>query len=287
MKFIDEIDIDLKKMIEADFGQYSKSGLNREQLLRWLHFKARQISPRYRKVFVSEEVKSKVNKYPVVTTIKGRLSFAQDLSPWLSERIRTRRSDFRADLLFNDWQIHHFHLGKFFETSKKIKRTGDVLFVFIESDHAVLLDIQPHNKWANKNLLEILLQTNPSDMEKYELKGIGQPYKPVVDNDLLRSRNAGTNSIIDISGKCYMAPGGGIVSSKHALRIVRHCDLYYDMKEAVINKVKNNSFPRQISRALSSNLLLPLTLGLHMHMGQLIVFDKNRRINLMEMKVLV
>ena len=55
--------------------------------------------------------------------------------------MRKKASDPKADLMFNDWQILHFHLGTIFVTSKSVRRTRDVLFAFIGSDHVVLLDL--------------------------------------------------------------------------------------------------------------------------------------------------
>ena len=89
--------------------------------------------------------------------------------------MRKKASDPKADLMFNDWQILHFHLGTIFVTSKSVRRTRDVLFAFIGSDHVVLLDVKPHGRgvrapWAMQDLLRILFRVSPDDMARTEFK---------------------------------------------------------------------------------------------------------------------
>jgi hypothetical protein len=43
--------------------------------------------------------------------IRRELEVGGNLSPWLSDRVRRKPQNPRADLMFNDWQIAHFHLG--------------------------------------------------------------------------------------------------------------------------------------------------------------------------------
>lgn len=287
MQFIDEIDIDLKSLIFKDFGSRARGNLSQDLLLKWFHFKARQITPRFRKVIKSAEIETLRGAYPTINLISENLSFAGDLQPWLSDKIRNKKTNFKSDLLFNEWQIHHFHLGNFYVTPQKIRRTESLLFVYIAENHAVMLDVQPHQRWANKGLLEILLRTHPIDMEKYDLKFVGKPYEPSNERELLEKRKAGITSLIDINDKMFAPPGGGISTSRHSRRIVDFNDLFHEQREAVINNLKNNNLPKNVLHTLTSNLLLPIKLGIRLEMGQIIFYEKNRNIDLMTTKPLV
>lgn len=49
--------------------------------------------------------------YPAIEQLKIELERGRDVSSWLSGRVRNRKTDAFVDLMFNDWQISHFHLG--------------------------------------------------------------------------------------------------------------------------------------------------------------------------------
>jgi hypothetical protein len=104
---VDETEADFRALIETDFGPLSPNDDFREALLNWLHFKGRSIPQRARNVVISPEVKAKLSQYPAIKQLRTELSKAGDLSPWLSDTIRRKAADARADTMFNDWQIIH------------------------------------------------------------------------------------------------------------------------------------------------------------------------------------
>ena len=95
-----------------------------ERLLDWLHFKARSIPPRPRSVRVSAEVARRTADFPAIDAIKAELEKGADLRPRLSDRVRKRKADPHADMMYNDWQIIHFHLGDV--AANEVKRTDEV-----------------------------------------------------------------------------------------------------------------------------------------------------------------
>lgn len=210
MRFTDDTEADLKSLIEKDFGPLP-GGTDTKRVLvlvDWLHYRARLIPERPRAVMLSPQVMSRRARYPAIDRIRTELERGGDLSPWLSDRICKRKADPKADLMFNDWQISHFHLGNFYEARGKIKRTtsGDLLFAHVKPDRAVLVDVQPHRSWTMTALLHILLDVSPADMP--ELKGIlGSQSGPLTDGQILNLRSNGYNAPIEIAGKVFMSPG--------------------------------------------------------------------------------
>jgi hypothetical protein len=219
---IDETESDLRTLVERDLGPLPPKANFQNALLDWLHFRARSIPQRPHRVIISPEVQQKMGNYPAVAKIRDELSQGKDITPWLSDSVRKKASDPKADLMFNDWQILHFHLGSLFVQPDKIGRTSDLLFAFVAPDRAVFLDVQPHGSWAMRDLLRVLLRVSPTDMTRCEFKGVlGSARGGYTDDEILKLRQSGMNAPIDIDGRLFLAPGLGVASSKHATRIVR------------------------------------------------------------------
>ena len=120
VQVIDETQADLTILIENDFGPLPAAARFDHALLNWLHYHARVIPRRPRQVVRSANIQTHVGRYPVITKIEQLLRVGGDLSPWLSGSVDTRKTDPCADLMFNDWQISHFHLAQVFATPKKL-----------------------------------------------------------------------------------------------------------------------------------------------------------------------
>jgi hypothetical protein len=145
MRWIDETEADLRSLIERDFGS-QPSPLPEIAVLDWMHYQARIVPRRRRTVMLSREVAALTATYPAIAQLKTELEAGHDVSPWLSDRVRKRKEDPFADLMFNDWQISHFHLGSYFVAPDKVARTDERLFVLIKADRAVFLDVKGHGR---------------------------------------------------------------------------------------------------------------------------------------------
>jgi len=111
MQVIDETPADIRRLVEGDFGPFDETREFNLVFLDWLHYRARRIWQHPRKAVVSAEVLEKQKSYPAIAAIRRELEVGGNLSPWLSDRVRRKPQNPRADLMFNDWQIAHFHLG--------------------------------------------------------------------------------------------------------------------------------------------------------------------------------
>lgn len=183
--------------------------------------------------------------------------------------------------MFNDWQIIHFHLGNLFVGKDKIDRTDDLLFAFIGDTHAVLLDVQPHGSWAMRNLLRILLRVSPSDLAQCEFRGILAGPRNYTDDEILQLRQAGMNAMLEIDGRFFMAPGMGVSSSKHSTRIVRATQAMMRNIAKARKELGNNTMPKPLLRRVSQSIGTPVKLGVRLEAGRLILYDKNRNLDIM------
>jgi hypothetical protein len=173
VRFIDETEADLRALIERDFGRLPDGGIANRNVLDWMHYRARLIPRRPRQVTISEQVVAQMATYPTIKRLKTEFEVGGDVSPWLSDRVRNRKDDPMADLMFNDWQISHFHLGNLFVSPSKVgpRPKGELLlFALVKADRVTFLELHPHGAWTMQQILSVLLQTSPKDMP--ELKGV-------------------------------------------------------------------------------------------------------------------
>jgi hypothetical protein len=278
VQVVDETETDLRALIARDLGTLPPVDLL-SALVDWLHFRARSVPQRPRNVIMSPEVQAKIYTYPAIPKISDELAQGKDVSPWLSDSIRKRPADPKADMMFNDWQVIHFHLGNLFVGKNKIGRTDELLFTFIGDAHAVLLDVQSHGSWAMRNLLRILLRVSPNDLARWELKGIVGGPRDYTDDEILGLRQAGMNAMLEIDGRFFMAPGMGVSSSKHSTRIVLATQTMMRNIVKARNDLENNTIPKPLLRRISQSIGTPVRLGVRLKAGQLMLYDKNRNLD--------
>lgn len=279
MHLIDETAADLQKLVEADFGPLPGGVMTSDNVHNWLHYRARIIACRPRSVKQSSEVQALRATYPAIASITAALRSGDDVTPWLSDRVRLRKQDRLADPMFNDWQVSHFHLGRIFDRPNRTKRDGPLLFAYIGADRATLLDVQPHGSWTRTDLLRILLRTNPSAMP--EAVGVLPSKTPMTDEQRAVLRGKGGSTAVEIDGKLYFPPGMGITSARTALRIRVFDDQLSGMIRDTAKQVETNTLPWRLMQRVAGQIGIPVRLGLRFDQGLFFVYDKNRRLDLM------
>lgn len=271
MRVIDDTKADLKALIRAGLGSANRLAFD-DQFLNWLHYKARTVPTLPRRVLISTEVQALRSKYSAIASIQLALQVGADIQPWLGNRCAPKVQH-DADMMFNHWQIVHFHLGNFFQTPSAIRRTDSLLFAHISAGEATLLDVQPHGAWTKIALLEILLQTNPTALERYEVcQGTARQW---TDEEYSRLRAHGGNALIEIAGRAFM-PGWGLTSSRHAMRIGRYKDWFCLMVQKLKAEFEADEVPTELKLAIYSRLGVPMRLGGCYSQGALAIIDKNR-----------
>lgn len=272
MQVVDDTQKDLERLIATDFG-VSPTGDFQTDFVNWIHFRARRVPRLPRRVFTSQEVMLHHIQYPAIEKIRLALMAGGDVGPWLSEKTHKDKANYRADMMFNDWQILHFHLGGVFQSPTKIRRTGPLLFVHITGDEATLLDVQPHGSWTMTALLEILLRTNPTGLERYEGRGI-TPMR-LSDDQYKNLRANGANTAIEIAGRAFM-PGGGRLLSGHAMRLYSYRDWFFGMIEKFQQDFRADVVEPRLKPVIYARLGIPVRLGAYYDDRGMAIIDKNR-----------
>jgi hypothetical protein len=270
VRVIDDTKADIERLIAADFGR-AASGDYQSDFVSWLHYRARRMPRLHRQVFLSQEIKLHLLSYLAIGTIRSNLEQGGNLEPWL--RIEKQKPDHRADMMFNDWMIQHFHLGEVFQSTSVIKRTGQLLFAHIRADEATLLDVQPHGSWSMIRLLETLLTTNPAALAQYEARGV-TPYR-LTDKEYRDFRSKNLNVALDVAGRAFM-PGGGKLSSGHAMRIYMYRDWFFRQLEHLHATLSAGVVEPHLRTAIYARLGTPVRLGVYYDDNGLAIIDKNR-----------
>jgi hypothetical protein len=287
VQLIDETEADLRTLIERDFGRLPDDGLANRTVLDWMHYRARLIPCRPRKVIVSEQVAARMAAYPAIKRLKTEFAVGRDVSPWLSDRVRNRKDDPMADLMFNDWQVSHFHLGNVFVSRSKVgpRPQGELLlFALVKANRVTFLDLHPHGAWAMQQILHVLLQTSPQDMP--EMKGVLGPRSGGgrTDEEHLKLRQSGLTAPIHLDGRMFLPPGLGVSTSGHATRIVFLFNNLSKQIRHIQGLFKDNNLPQQLLRKLAI-VGVPARLGVKLRDdGCLIIHEKTRAIELLALQ---
>jgi hypothetical protein len=157
MQAHDETDSDIAELTRRDFGYTPPPQNLKHAFLNWVHYRARRIPCRPRQIVMSAAVQARLPTYPAIGRICDALRAGEDVSAWLSRKKVTRKCNPRADMMFNDWQITHFHLGRVFAKPNMIGGADDLLYAHVSSEFVTLLDVLPHGSWAAQDLLRILI----------------------------------------------------------------------------------------------------------------------------------
>ena len=272
MQVIDDTLLDLDQLISKDFGN-KRAGSVARDFVDWLHYRARRVPMLPRQVFVSREVSKHQRNLPAIEKIRSRLVAGLDVAPWLSARTLTHKNDHRADMMFNDWQILHFHLGGVYQAPTLIRRSGPLLYAHITAEQATLLDVQPHGAWTQTALLEILLSTNAPALERYEAFKV-TPMR-LTDEQYSTMRKRGTNSLIEIAGRAFM-PGMALMSTGHAMRIEMYGNWFLRSVEKLRSELEANQIEQHLKRPIYERIGVPVRLGAYYDHGGLSIIDKNR-----------
>ncbi len=279
---IDETRSDIAKIIARDFGQVAQSDICRT-LLDWVHYRARRIPCHPRRVVLSREVQAKIGAYPAIKRIEFALTTGADVSAWLSRKIASHSRSPRADMMFNAWQISHFHLGQVFSNPNMVLGTNDLLYANVTAECVTMLDVRPHKNWTAQDLLRILLETRPEALEKMELKGITAA--AWTDTELEALRSKGNSAPVAVAGRVF-CPALGIATSGHAMRLNILCDGFWIAADTFKEAAKQNKLPRHLATQIASLMGVPVRLGAAFDpRGALSLYDKERRLAIYQTRI--
>ncbi|WP_420722490.1 hypothetical protein [Hwanghaeella sp. LZ110] len=143
----------------------------------------------------------------------------EPLRPNQSRKLEKRLYD---DAMFNDWGVHHFHLGTVPDTknSRIVRGTEEILFATVTENDFYAIGIFGHDSWTEESVLNIVHENWPELLESFVVREIIFPESNSHEGSNL-PRQAGVNAVSKrYDGTIHMSPGGGVTCSGHSERIL-------------------------------------------------------------------
>lgn len=204
-----------KLWIENQGYKTNNDALNTDYTLMALNRINRLIPQKPRKIIKSNEFRA-----PDSEPLKSGMEYlfnavrnGDDLLPFMSRQVNVKKFGLKQDAMFNDWNIHHFHMGTTFNKDGMIKGNKKILFALLDDNNFYCIKITDHD-FTNKELINIINNNWPKFINNHIINDIlDVEYVPNSD-ELGSLRKNGINSITKLDdGKFILPPGGGITSA--------------------------------------------------------------------------
>jgi hypothetical protein len=202
----------------------------------------RTIQPAPRSVRMSETLRRKLagsseSVRIAVRAIADRSARGESLRLFQSKGVAEAT---RHDDLFNDWRIHHLHVGPLHEprTLRRarsrteprkgyfIGRSDELLFVCVDDDALYMIDLLKHGSWADRVLFDTMYREWPHIVERHFARGIVG--YDVTNKQRAAARKNGLNLLTTVGERAYFPPGGGSSTSRMSIRVVTAADYFLD-----------------------------------------------------------
>ena len=258
MNFINDL-CKIAKQILDHYGVDSSSAeTDRDFIQMWMTVDLKLIPQQNYQVCRSKVLTSKSLPQDIndgIDSVQEKLEQGVDVTPHMSKGILNGSF---TDHLLSDWGIYHLHLGLSMD-GNFIKRTKEVLFVFIHESQAYFIDVRDHGRdgekhvFAQFDLLKTLADEFPKVIQRFELKDLKCSSSNVTDPEqIVKNRKDGVEIPYTINGKIYFPPGGGIttaststqaeIKTDHLLYFVNDREKYVKESRDEVNKIFSQAY---------------------------------------------
>jgi hypothetical protein len=209
--FEKDFSIYIAKELKSMKGDYNQRFTAKKNVLNCLTLKRRFIVKKKRKVREAKDLNIPHEHLNDYIRLKKLLESGKDVNAYLSRDITKCKKDnnamYKSDSLLNRWGITHFHFLK--------EGTEKIIFAIITENEVYFIKVSKHSDkpFSDKALLEIVDDNWPELLEKYKANGIEGDDLNHDEINALSKKNG--NFIINIHGKAFFPPGGGVVASGH------------------------------------------------------------------------
>lgn len=173
-KIMNDFSDHLKHVMRERKISYTTESNSSDIILEYLNASEKWITQRQRQVYLSTELKEKIQKKKysedekpedaekingLIEHFKYLFQQGEDINNHLSSQIYTSK---RQDMLLNSWKVKHIHLNKQEAKSKsamKKNRSEWLLFFIVDEEEVCFLDVRSHPKkeeFSSYTLLKII-----------------------------------------------------------------------------------------------------------------------------------
>jgi len=207
---------------------------------RWISYVLRLVEPKERFIDFSEGFWERIPKacIPAINLLADKFEYGENVNPYQSRTIKqnnlSEKKGRRTDLLWADWNIHHFHLttSETLEEDGFYPRSDYLLFAIVRNDYAYFLDAKLHKKedcFSDPNFIQQIVKSWPEIAEFNRIEGI-TPGKELDAKKIAKYRKMGLNVPVSLNGNVY-AMGLGLSSAATPMEdIIFHDILVFEIE---------------------------------------------------------
>lgn len=176
-----------------------------------------------------------------------------NLAPYMTKKLQ----EIYNDPLFNDWKIHHFHLGVNLDRADKhfMERTDDLLFALVDGNNFYCLEIAPHahSSFLNKNLLEIINTNWPELFGAHKLNNATFKPENLSEEQIKTLREKNVNVAHNLSdGSAVFHFGGGLTGAGTSVTCVMRANKIHNHLEGIQMFLESDAQTASVKNYLAS-----------------------------------
>lgn len=206
-------------------GTKEWNGLREDALMTWFNFQRRRMPACPRRIVHNPSLICPPEVLQGWTMLQQEIKRGDDLTPRLSRKILD--VDYNDGML-NDWGFHHFHLGTSFDPKhpRLVQGTRIVLVAIVDPSEIYPIDFVAHGNWGDRALLKKAISTYPERCERFRIKGLRDDVAtPSIDEDVVKMRRCGVNSLSRFDDKLYSPLGIGVSTAGTSIAAMMALDL--------------------------------------------------------------
>lgn len=201
-------------------------------MMRWLDFRLRYIDPRPRRIVVSSQFPKRMTPEAekALHRMERFIMEGVDVNPYQGKGLTLhndtsgKRRQWRTDLLWADWGIHHLHLTQapFADGSYFSPRSDWLLFCMVGQEEIGLIDVRHHdeaNVFSDPELIQIAIRSWPEAMERYRLNGVLPGSEAATAAQIYDRRRGGIAGPVVVDDAVYVGPGMGVTTASTPTRL--------------------------------------------------------------------
>ena len=182
-----------------------------------------------------------------VESVLKHLSKGGDITPYLSTQ--SINLDRQQDLMFNDWNILHIHLGKkpHINNPRFIERTGELLFLLYTVNEIRVLGLFHHNppSWSRQELLQTIYDNWPEMLSVFHEAQLEVNFNDYQRGELRKSHLNVIDEVYDKKKQkkvCVMttATMGITCSGESSIDVMTYIKVYRILRDIEKNILQTN-----------------------------------------------
>ncbi|MEI8202908.1 MAG: hypothetical protein WCH34_07850 [Bacteroidota bacterium] len=232
------LEFDVWKINKED-KDISEDKFKRDLIYTYANLRQRMIDAKPRRILYAGNFERLSDYEDGLKFLENKIIRGESLIPHLSRQIF--KPNEQDGMLF-DFGIYHLHLGTTPDIKKSFLIQGreKILYCLFDNEFAYFLTVDKHGRWNDLDLLRIIRDSFPKKLESWEMKDVvGLTFNPT-EEERLSLLKSGINTPIELDGKFYISPGGGINSAKTSAMAVMEMNRYYHRYRKIEKFIKNH-----------------------------------------------